>query len=315
MVFEVDAEQLAEVVDAHPGRDADRAVVELFDLGALVGVGLVGDLADDLLEDVLDGEQARGAAVLVDRDGHVVVRALHLLEQLVEPLGVGDEAGLVHQRVDDGARAVRVHVPGHEVLDVDDADDVVDGLVDHREPGEAGAQGQCEGLADGLGALDPDDLGARHHDLAGDGVAELEHRVDHLALGVLDDAAFLGEVDELAQLDLGAERAFPEALAGGDGVADEDQQPGQRAEDRAEDADGPGDVAADAVRVLAAEGARADADEDVAHDDHDDRRDQHGEAERPQPRADEDGDQHGGRELAAEAQQEQQVDVAGAARR
>ena len=56
-------------------------------------------------------------------------------------------------------------------------------------------------------------VGARHHHLADDGVAELEDRVDHLALAVLDHAALLGQVDQLAQLDLGGERALPEALA------------------------------------------------------------------------------------------------------
>ena len=55
----VDVEELGEVVDVHarpaPG---SRAVAELLDLGRLAVV-LVGDLADDLLEDVLDGDQAR----------------------------------------------------------------------------------------------------------------------------------------------------------------------------------------------------------------------------------------------------------------
>ena len=37
-----------------------------------------------------------------------------------------------------------------------------------------------------LVALDEDHVGARHHHLAHDGVAELEHRVDHLALAGLD---------------------------------------------------------------------------------------------------------------------------------
>ena len=44
-------------------------------------------------------------------------------------------------------------------------------------------------------------------------VAELEDRVDHLALAGLDDLAGLGEVDELAQLGLGRERALAEAPA------------------------------------------------------------------------------------------------------
>jgi hypothetical protein len=46
-----------------------------------------------------------------------------------------------------------------------------------------------------------------HHDLADDGVAELEDRVDHRPLGLLDDLVLLGDVDHLAQVILGHERA------------------------------------------------------------------------------------------------------------
>ena len=42
--------------------------------------------------------------------------------------------------------------------------------------------------------------------------------------------AGLGQVDQLAQLGLGGERSFAEALAGRERVADQDQQPRQRAE-------------------------------------------------------------------------------------
>ena len=84
-------------------------------------------------------------------------------------------------------------------------------------------------LAQVLVALDVDDVVARHHHLAGDGVAELEDGVDHLALAGLDQRRRLGEVDQLAQLGLGRERALAEALARRDRVADQDQQPGAAA--------------------------------------------------------------------------------------
>src|SRR4051794_12278689 len=56
-------------------------------------------------------------------------------------------------------------------------------------------------------------------------VAELEDRVDHLPLAGLDDAARLGQVDQLAQLGLGGERALAEAASGGQRVSQQDQQP------------------------------------------------------------------------------------------
>ena len=45
-----------------------------------------------------------------------------------------------------------------------------------------------------------DHVGAGHHDLAGDGVAELDDRLDQLALLVLDDLVLGGGVDDAEQL-------------------------------------------------------------------------------------------------------------------
>ena len=63
--LDVVVEQVADRhVTAHEpvavGQPADRAAG---------GIGLVVDLADDLLDDVLDGDDAGGAPVLVDDDG------------------------------------------------------------------------------------------------------------------------------------------------------------------------------------------------------------------------------------------------------
>ena len=103
--------------------------------------------------------------------------------------------------------------PAGEVLEVGDAEDVVLVLTDDRDAGEAAAQRERQRLPHGLAALDPDHVGARHHDLAGEGVAELEDGVDHLPLAALDHLALLGQVDQLAQLGLGRERAVAEAAA------------------------------------------------------------------------------------------------------
>ena len=53
-------------------------VAQFFHGGDLVRVVLVCDLADDLLQHVLDGDQAGDCAVLVDEQRHVVAVALHL---------------------------------------------------------------------------------------------------------------------------------------------------------------------------------------------------------------------------------------------
>ena len=50
--------------------------------GRLVLVVLVGDIADDLLDDVLDRDEAVGAAVFVDHQREMDARGLHLGEQV-----------------------------------------------------------------------------------------------------------------------------------------------------------------------------------------------------------------------------------------
>src|SRR5664280_1830904 len=69
-----------------PGGHPSGALIDLLDRRRFLVV-LVGDLADNLLENVLDGHQAGGAAVLVDDDGHVDLLGLHLLERLNDVVG------------------------------------------------------------------------------------------------------------------------------------------------------------------------------------------------------------------------------------
>ena len=111
--------------------------------------------------------------------------------------------------------------------------------------------------------LDVDHVGARHHHLADDGVAELEHRVDHLPLAGLDHRGLLGQVDQRAQLGLGRERALGEPLARGERVADQDQQLRQRAEHPGQRHHRTGRDDREPVGVLPAERARRDADDHV----------------------------------------------------
>ena len=65
----------------------ERAVALVDDRLGL-DVVLVANLADDLLEQVLDRHQAGGAAVLVDDDRDLHLLALELLQQLGHALGL-----------------------------------------------------------------------------------------------------------------------------------------------------------------------------------------------------------------------------------
>ena len=62
--------------------------------GRLLDVVLVVDLADQLLDQVLQGHQPGRAPVLVDDDGLVELLVLHLAHELRDPLGLRHEMGL-----------------------------------------------------------------------------------------------------------------------------------------------------------------------------------------------------------------------------
>ena len=75
--FEVYVTNLfAQVVDAGAAVHARLVVGDGHDHRLLLDVVLVLDLADDLLDQVLDGDQAGRAAVLVEHDGDVDLAAL-----------------------------------------------------------------------------------------------------------------------------------------------------------------------------------------------------------------------------------------------
>ena len=70
------------------------------------GIVLVGDLADDLLEDVLERDQALHLAVLVDDQRQLRLALQELAELLLEAGRVGNEPGL-------GSRSSRISIfPG-----------------------------------------------------------------------------------------------------------------------------------------------------------------------------------------------------------
>ena len=65
------------------------------DVGVLAVV-LVNDLADNLLEEVLQGHQPHQRPVLVDHQGHAIF-LLHVLQEVGDPLRFGDEHRLAGQ--------------------------------------------------------------------------------------------------------------------------------------------------------------------------------------------------------------------------
>src|ERR671936_441906 len=96
LLRELLTELLVEVVGREGALEADSAVGEALD--RLVGqVVLVLDLADDLLQQVLERDEAFEGSVLVDDDRHVLVRPPELGEHGRQVLGLGNDVRLAHE--------------------------------------------------------------------------------------------------------------------------------------------------------------------------------------------------------------------------
>ena len=202
LILQVDTENLAELVDAQAGRKAERAVLVERVLGAFVIV-LVGDIAHELLDEVLQGNQTGGSAVLVHDHGHVGRFALHIAQQVHGALRLGFESGRAHDFHQCrhggtlGGLGVQ-NVGAHRILEVENTQDLVARIANHRHAGVARTQEQAQRLAQRHVATHGEHIGAGHHERADAQVVHLEHGLHHLRLVVLDGLGVGGALQELA---------------------------------------------------------------------------------------------------------------------
>ena len=129
------------------------------------------------------------------------------------------------------------------VLEVEDAAHVVGVLPHHGHARVARAHEQAQRGGHGLGGVDGDHVGTGHHDLAHQGLPQLDHAAQHLAVLVLNGLRLPDLVDHLTQLlahdlpglGLGQGGGAPETLLqpapGGPQGVDPQQQAGQDQQD------------------------------------------------------------------------------------
>ena len=87
-----------------------------------------------------------------------------------------------------------------QVLDVEDADDVVAGLAVDGNPRVPGENRQLDRLVPGDGRRDREHVGPRRHDLRDVDVAELDHPLDHLPRLLLQQPFAVAFADDRANL-------------------------------------------------------------------------------------------------------------------
>ena len=215
---------------------------------------LVLDLADDLLEDVLEGDDPGDAAVLVDDHGELQAGAAQGGHERVAVEGLRDGGhgpDALAQR--GGGAGRRGH--GEGLLDVDDAEDGVEVVGADGEAGDAGAAGVGDEVGEGVVGGKGQHTGARGHEVLGDPLGEPQRPVHEGGGRGVEGAVAAAGADEGAELAGGAGRAqfldrldadgAHEGVGGGVEGGDEQAQgagePGLQPDDGAGGAQGVGD--------------------------------------------------------------------------
>ena len=172
-------EAVAEVVQARAGVHDVLVLSDLLDL-RLPGVELVLDLTDDLLQQVLDGDDALCPAVLVDDYGDMDSRLLELREQLFEGLGLRDEDRLPEHLVRQHGGIVRRIIEYlQQVSRVDQPLNVVEGLSVDRQTAVSRLDHAVDDIGNGCAYFDCLNVHSRHHNFAGDGRVQLHDAANH----------------------------------------------------------------------------------------------------------------------------------------
>ena len=193
---------------------------------------LVDDLADQLLQTILQRDEARHRAVLVRHQRQVELLGLHLAHQPVHRLVLGHEANGTEE-LGDRLAASALSLGTHEILGERKTQHVVIFVrAEHRQSADAMLDRHVERGRDCGGVLDHHHVRTGHHHLASDGVTELDDALDELALLVLHNAVLGRRLDDAQQLLLVDEGTLLEALTLDDDVGERDQATRQRLQQR-----------------------------------------------------------------------------------
>src|SRR5258708_7753161 len=122
----VGVERLLELFDTKHAADHITVLPEGHNrrLGVLV---LVGDIADDVLDNVFDGDDAGRTAVFVDYDRHLHVLGLEFAKELADLFRPGDEIGRPRQLAH--RPGLVIHDELEHFFDVNDTGDGIYALV------------------------------------------------------------------------------------------------------------------------------------------------------------------------------------------
>ena len=167
-------------VDVGRAAEHERPVAFLDDrLG--FDVVLVANLAEDLFDEILERHEAGGAAVFVDDDGALNALMLELAQQLADELGLGHEMR-GPQMIRDRRVALQRVAEQNQILHVHEARGCCRGCRGRPECAILLLAKQRAQPVERLVGRNRDDVGARRHHFANQRVAEVDDRLQELAL-------------------------------------------------------------------------------------------------------------------------------------
>ena len=163
-------------------------------------VVFIVDLSDDLLQDIFQRDQSGHLTVLVKDDGDIESGLAHFHEQIRDALVLVSEVGLPQNIAD---LEVLTPVVEKEIFHINNADDIVLAVLADRKPCELVFAEDIDQFIVGIVYAGECNMHPGDHDILGIGVAQIEYIVDHFLFAGLDDAAFMADVDDGAELFLG----------------------------------------------------------------------------------------------------------------
>ena len=219
-------EAVEHLADGHLGIDLIAAAAERHER-LLNDVVLVPDLADELLNDVLHGDDAERAAVVVGDDGKIRLAAAELGQHLGDERALVHEHRLVEQRTDVHGLAAGFDAGLDVFADLQDADDIVHAVGVHGQAAVALLAHVGEDLLRRVVHIHGGDIDTRRDDALDRHLGKRECRAHELAaLG--SQLSVVGHVfNDIGQLILRHGHGGLAADAAGGGVADGGEQHGQ----------------------------------------------------------------------------------------
>ena len=159
-------------------------------------VVLVVDLADDLLEDILERDDACRAAMLVDDHGELVAPLAQIDEELIEFARLRHRQRWCHEIDDCGAPSVIDCDPVHR-LHMDDTNDVVEVVTLDRKPAVPGSSGERDQRLDRVGGVNGLNPNPRDHRVVSRFVGETDRTGKQLDLAFVEGALLPGRTDQV----------------------------------------------------------------------------------------------------------------------